>query len=852
MANKEEEKANIEEVKPITYNLRPEVLQKNKKLERLNASLGNVQPTKAKLTNLTFTSCKDNLESDAVEKIFDSLNANIEALRDKITKEAYKKAEEEAKREVNAEEAMNSMTDLAKEETNNNKPMDRKKTENILALKLETTVAKASNPENVDPILNNNKMLLTKTNKYELEFEDGKLPKAIMIPALLMKSIAKIGGNINRYTNSEGASIVVSGVKDDERVVINSDQSSDLQKVVEKKKQPKWRNAFNIELEKEKNNVAKNDLLEIMEESIPKNVPVVDDSKITPNELRERKTLAEAGESLSEIKRLEDGIGAGKPFNEGLETRKRELRKIIGDITGTTLPDTIKTAKKVSNTKFQSELDMLLGVKPAPTKEEHNANQEKYEEYFNDPDFIKQTERQRLEGILFDLNTPEFAESIDRAERKDNERIALLSQQTNMEIIGDEVENNKENNKMTLIEKPVEKEVKPEPKKNEKKPVESTIDSDLNKYGLYGKKVIKKMHVTNLLADGAKEQAEKLFEENQKVDLINGAEEQAKLLYNLNKIALGAELQAKELFNKNQKADLINGAEEQAKLLLESNKEEDLIKESAQKEAERLNTLNMIADGAEEQAKLLYDLDQNKIIKESAQKEAERLNTLNMIADGAEEQAKLLLESNKEEDLIKESAQKEAERLNTLNMIADGAEEQAKLLYDLDKNRVIKESAQKEAERLNTLNMIADGAEEQAKILAENNKILESAEIQARMIFNNDTQTKLREDAKTQAQLLFEKNQMIDAQRVAESKKNEVERVEYEFTDARSKYAEIIDYSKPIKLVGERYNNLYKNTSNKYASKTSYKDTLVSLRDELTNLVGEEDYSEQEHMKMVA
>ena len=83
------------------------------------------------------------------------------------------------------------------------------------------------------------------------------------------------------------------------------------------------------------------------------------------------------------------------------------LGAIIGDITGTTLPDAIKTSKKVPDTKFQNELDALLGVKPAPTKEEHNANQEKYEEYFNDPDFIKQIERQKLEGILFDLNTPE-------------------------------------------------------------------------------------------------------------------------------------------------------------------------------------------------------------------------------------------------------------------------------------------------------------------------------------------------------------------------------------------------------------------------------------------------------------
>ena len=63
------------------------------------------------------------------------------------------------------------------------------------------------------------------------------------------------------------------------------------------------------------------------------------DSKVTSDELRERKTLAEAGESLSEIKRLEQGIGLGEPFNNGLRTRKRDLRKIIGDITGVQLPE---------------------------------------------------------------------------------------------------------------------------------------------------------------------------------------------------------------------------------------------------------------------------------------------------------------------------------------------------------------------------------------------------------------------------------------------------------------------------------------------------------------------------------
>ena len=53
----------------------------------------------------------------------------------------------------------------------------------------------------------------------------------------------------------------------------------------------------------------------------------------------------------------------------------------------------------------------------------------------------------------------------------------------------------------------------------------------------------------------------------------------------------------------------------------------------------------------------------------------------------------------------------------------------------------------------------------------------------------------------------------------------------FEFTDSRSKYAEITDYSKPIKLVKDRFDNLYKYSQKQYNEELNNADTLVSLNE---------------------
>lgn len=799
-AKKEENKVdNSNTAVAISYNIDASELKKNKKLERTNSSIGYNLPKKAKLTNLTFSSFKDNITSGTVEKIFATLNVKIGNLRNIITEDAKKKAEDDAKKEFGVNEAMKNFA--MNEGGNSNAPVDMKKTENILALKLEKTLSSATNPKKIIPLLEQSKIELTNSRKREYEFKEGKIPKAIMIPALLKKTVGTIGNNINRYTkNDENVNVVDLSVSSDVgepqyEVEISSKKE---EKKTAKKKQAKWEKVFgNLKENKEKSD----ETFKREEVNIPITMPL--SSKITKNELRERRTLAEAGESLDEIQRIMGTVGYGAPFNDGLVQRRNELRKVIGDITGVSIPEVANIVVN-KNTEFQNSLDRLLGVTEAPTREEHNKNQMKYDAYFNDPEFIKQIERQKLEGVLYDMNTPAFAASIDKAERIDNERKAMLSRQVNMEILDDNFENAVsavENTRKPVVEqktetvvtevatepkieavKTVVSEVKAKPttevvKKAEtnRERIKTNFESDFKKYGLLSSKKIKRMHVTNVLP-------------------------------------LEAKLYAKQLFDQNVRID---------------------IQESAQVEAERLNTLNKLIDGAKEQASLLYNANVSKekednMIKMSAKKEAQRLFELNKLIDGAKEQAQMLFDSgnklkDEENNNIKASALIEASRLNELNKLLDSAKIQARMIYDADMHELIVTSAKEEAERLNEINKILDGAKEQAQELYNANKEFSA------------NQAKIIEEARIKEM---------------EEKKASIDRPIYEVTDARSRYAQVEDYSKPIKLVRERFNSFHKNAESRYAP--SYKDTLISLRDELNDFAEQENLNNENHLKMVA
>ena len=784
-----ENETKADDSKPfIEYNREPAALKKNKKLERTNSSLGNNLPKKAKVTNPTFYSLIDNLQSGKYETILQSISTNVGSLRAKITKEARKKAEEEARREYGVDEAMRKING-----GDNASADDMKKAANLLTLELERKISRATDPTTIMPLFEENKIALTNSRKHRIEFmEGGKVPRAIMIPALLKKSVSIIGNSSGRYSRNDisNANVIdfsseVAKASEEGQALykVDTKDGKEEKQAEKKKKHPKWESAFGNVKKAEKATEP------ILRSEIPA-PPIPVSSKISKSELRERRTLAEAGESLHEIEKLKRTVGSGVPFNEGLIQRERELKKVIGDITGVVIPEAVNVIPN-KNTDFQNDLERLLGVKAEPTREEHDKNQRKYESYFNDPDFVKQIERQKLEGVLYDMNTPSFAASIDKAERIDNERRAALSRQVNMEILDDNFDDVKvsavETNKEAFTEAATEvvteapktvpseaqivvtevktepetearvvTEVKTEPvtepkKAKKKKP---NFETDFKKFGLLSTKKIKRMKLTNVLPLEAKLFARQLHEENVRNEII----------------------------------------------------------ESAKVEAERLNTLNKLIEGAKEQANMLYESGkkaETDMIKAGAKDEARRLFELNKLIDGAQDQARILYESSKQADAnneIKMAATVEAARLYNINKILEAAKIQARMIYDADMHQMIVTSAEEEAKKLNDLNKILAGAYEQAQMLFNNNKAISESQAQA-----------------------------VEAARIKEmeEKKAAIERPVYEITDARSRYLQIIDFSKPIKLLNERYGFFRKNSAAKYTP--SYRETLVSLRDELND-----------------
>ena len=189
-----------------------------------------------------------------------------------------------------------------------------------------------------------------------------------------------------------------------------------------------------------------------------------------------------------------------------------------------------------------------------------------------------------------------------------------------------------------------------------------------------------------IIRQAALEQAKMLQQKNERADLINGAEEQARILNNIPvEVDDMEQLAAQIVYNNTAEDYVLNGAKEQARILQNKNEEvEQLITSSEQAKIDE--TLNEIKRGAIEQARIL-------------QQNNERADLIN----GAEEQARILQANNEYIDII-DSAKEEARAIMNNNIKIDlinGAEEQAKMIFE--KNKTQKSNLQSIFERNNSI-----------------------------------------------------------------------------------------------------------------------------------------------------
>lgn len=630
-----------------------EVTTKSKRLERLSGKL----PSKLRLTSATKISLTNNINKKLLEKAFMKINTQYGELINAALIAEKTKAEEEARRTLSGNgdlEKRIEEDEIISSITSADVVVPRTKKLKVETLKLEGNIG-------------------TYKDNFGINVKKGfalKPPKALSV----QKRMADIFRNI--LVKHDLYKIAAK-----KGVVAKEGEITEAEANV-----PSWRKLFsNVSSTPANITVAMN---KPKDEEEKEEIVIPSSKKLSEEDLSYRKMLGQLGDEFDLIESYEKSTnGVPSQFKEGFESRKNNLSKIFFDLTGIDSQNRKKIDYSLrDNTEFQNLIDEVNGYKEPLSEEEHKKMEDSLNEYYNREDVSSKISELNEKDVLFTFN--QHMDDVIKAESLQN------AQQAEVSVAKSEVE--------TAVS-------------------EEKLESD---------------RVLEELKRGADEQARMLktlydyMDARDEFEKVKAEEERRQK----QEILESAEVEARRLHENNL---ILEGAEEQAKILFNSNKEElekesmnKMIQESAKSEAQRI---------VNDELKAKEEENLQEMIKESAKVEAGRIQEVNIIAEGAETQARELYEKN---------------------IIAEGAEEQAKLLHEKEINEekaILLEGAKAQAELLNDKNLIIDGIEEQARELQRNNEyadILESAEVQAKILAKKDKKTQLLEEARTLSEKL--------------------------------------------------------------------------------------------------
>lgn len=422
-----------------------------------------------------------------------------------------------------------------------------------------------------------------------------------------------------------------------------------------------------------------------------KNVVIPEDS-ISAEELQYKRMIGKIHDELLSIrKRMKNSTGFVSPFERGLAEREAQLLEMLAEITGVDFPKSkLEVSQVHDNSAIQDVIDDVVGYVEPKTEEERKNVQKELDEYYSDPEVLKTIDRLRHKDVLFAFNSPEAYESVMRAEQKADSKIAeqaikerlntaptisaltpeetLKAGQDQAKILFDE------NQFETFIQKGALEQAEMLKKRND------FIDK-------------KRREEQEQLKKDGKAQALKIYE---KKKLINGAEEEAKILLNKAiKVQKDAEekARAKAQEEKELMDFLLKGADLQA---AEVHFKNGLL-DSARQEAERIHAQDALIAGAQTQAEELYAHDE---LLAGAQTQAEELHFTNEMLEAAEEEAIAIMFSKSRlkdhEQIVRQIVYSTASDEDIIN----GAREQAEMLAAGNQRLVIEQGALEQAKLL--------------------------------------------------------------------------------------------------------------------------------------------------------
>ena len=622
-----------------------DVSTKSKRLERNSGKL----PSKLRFTSATKLSLQKNIDSNQLEKAINKLNTLYSEMISAVEIAEKTKAEEEARNKISG----NAELEAKIEEDEKIFKMTNSAIVNKKIRRLSIELLKLAG------------RIGTYKDNYGINVKPGfaqKPPKAISVQKLYADVYKSVMSKIDLYKMAEKKGLEVSG---DGEVVTKADDV------------PNWRKLFiNVSRAPIQNVTVAMNKSKDYEEEEQEFVPT-SSNKVSEEDLAYRKLLAQIGDEFELIESYEKSPnGVPLQFKDGIESRKQKLSEIFTNETGVEIKNRI-ISKNITNdnTDFQNLIDKVNGYNEPLSEEEHKKMEESLNEYYSSEAVSSKINELNEKDVLFTFN--QHMDDVIKAETKQNDKVAVKSVEESVEETSVSKEELDRQNELNEIKRGAEEQARM---------LKTLYDYMDMRDKFEAEKAERERQERKALVEGAEEQARLLNAQNEHIDIINGAKEQASIIFNKQQEAI-----SKENFDNMIK----NSADIEAKNLIKKEKEYNELVNAAEEQARIINERNMIASAAEEQARMLNE--QNTIIKE------------------AEEQARMIIDSERNEEYRELKA---------------GADAEARLIYDK--------------------NLIEDSVEEQARQLQNNNEyldILESAEIQARILHNKDKKTRLLQDA---------------------------------------------------------------------------------------------------------
>lgn len=564
--------------------------------------VGGAAHPKLKETMLTYQTFCHNIKvsDDILNKVVTNLNTKLEAAMKDVVANEEKKAEEDL---------IKKMTPVTAEA----KPVN----ENLEALKIVRRITNAAKKEKVDAIFLGNGINLTYPKKYEkndkmvfsCDFENK--PKALMIPAILQGICVEIEKNLPKYDSFdkdwqsiynigdnwqkvfEGIDIPVQEIKDEEYI----DEKDHIDVIQNNKITP-------AELERRKLQANIGEELEDIRKILGgfgQSHPFKEG--LLKREDNLRKMLQEVGMFTASQKIMKD-------YSNGKTT---DIQKVIDQITGYKEP-----LSKEEHDKVESEINDYY-QKPEVQDIIDNLRHKNILYDFNKEEAhekIIQAERIDNEKRRERIN------SLENEQIRNQSAIKFLEEPNEYEDKKDIIDENyllngaKEQSRLLIAEGESVRAMKEAKMRSEKQEILNLADryardiDNFNKVIDLAHKCARELFSREMVKGQAEKYAKNLFEFNKTIDLAHtyandifekdmlktNAEEYAKKILEINKTMDLARQYAKDIFAQNEKIDIINGADEQAKLLLLNMLTEatNIVNASAERRRQEVRTLNDI------------------------------------------------------------------------------------------------------------------------------------------------------------------------------------------------------------------------------------------------------------------